>query len=359
MKKQKRVLMIVQNPKVKGGIASVVNGYYGSPLEDKYDISYIQSYTDTSKFGKLLYALRAYWIFFWKLIFKKTNLIHIHSSFGASFYRQIPFIEMARMFKVPVLNHIHGPNFDEFYENASPKKKKKIVKIYNKCTRIITLSKEWKKIFAKVVPEDKITILENYSIVVNNLDFSKRHKNQVLFLGAINERKGVYNLPEVIQLVIKEIPEASFVIAGDGELQQLKSIIFAKGLQKSCYFPGWVRGEEKDKLLKESSLFFLPSYYEGMPMAILDAMGYSLPIISTNVGGIPNLVSEKNGLLFKPTDTNGMAKGIIKILKNESLRLQMSEESHNIALARFSFDKHLSNLENIYDSILEVKNEFN
>lgn len=104
----KRVCMIVPNRMVKGGIAAVVNGYRGSQLEKDYEITYVESYKDGSKFDKLLKGICGYFHFAYVLMFHKPDVVHIHSSFGPSFYRKMPFIYMASWRKIPIVNHIHG-----------------------------------------------------------------------------------------------------------------------------------------------------------------------------------------------------------------------------------------------------------
>ena len=86
----KKVCMIVQDPKVKGGIAAVISGYYGSKLEQDYSMIYVESYQDGSKWEKLIKAIKGYIHFAKVLLTDKPDLVHIHSSFGPSFYRKIP-----------------------------------------------------------------------------------------------------------------------------------------------------------------------------------------------------------------------------------------------------------------------------
>ena len=110
---------------IKPGIAAVVNGYRGSQLEKDYEITYVESYKDGSKFDKLLKGICGYFHFAYVLMFHKPDVVHIHSSFGPSFYRKMPFIYMASWRKIPIVNHIHGADFDEFYVNAPEEKKAK------------------------------------------------------------------------------------------------------------------------------------------------------------------------------------------------------------------------------------------
>lgn len=350
-----KVCMVVPNAMVKGGIAAVVNGYKGSQLERDFDIRYVESYCDGSKAKKLLKGISGYFCFLAEMIMFRPDIIHIHSSFGPSFYRKIPFIYMAAWAKKPIINHIHGADFDEFYTKASEKKRKLIKKIYLKCDRLIALSDEWKDNLSQIVPASHITVIENYSNVHEEA-FAERQRrktnNTVLFLGEIGKRKGCYDIPDVVEKVAAAIPDVCFVLAGDGadeDKSAIKSLLKAKGVEKNVIFPGWVRDLQKDELLRKSDVFFLPSYNEGMPMSVLDAMGYGLPIVSTNVGGIPKIVREEmNGFCFRPGECDRMANAIISLLKNENLLNGYSQVSYDIICKEYSRSIHLKKIDSLY-----------
>lgn len=349
----KKVCMIVPDKMVKGGIAAVISGYYGSELEDKYNIIYVESYKDGSKLTKLIKAIQGYFHFVKVLLVDHPDIIHIHSSFGPSFYRKLPFIYMASWAKKPIINHIHGANFDEFYGNASEQKRALVRKIYNKCAVLIALSEEWKERLSQIVPAEKITIIENYSILhgdVLNDRLSRESNKTVLFLGEIGKRKGCYDIPAVVAEVVKDVPDVRFILGGAGNLadeQAIKALFVKYGVSSHILFPGWVRGKDKDKLLRDADVFFLPSYNEGMPMSVLDAMGYGLPVVSTNVGGIPQIVHNgENGYCYEPGDVSGFAEGIKKIL-NGNIEL-FSEKSIQIIKNGYSDKLHFKKIEDVY-----------
>ena len=117
-------------------------------------------------------------------------------------------------------------------------------------------------------------------------------------------------------------------------------------------FTGWVKGDQKQKLLETSDLFFLPSYTEAMPMSILEAMGYALPIVASNVGGIPQLVKNGvNGFMANPGDKEQFADEILSLLQDTGLCYQMSEASINIA-GKYSLEKHIEKISILYRKIL-------
>ena len=357
-----RICMIVQQKDVKGGIASVTNGYYGSYLEEKYDIRYVESYCDGSAFKKLIKALKGYFRYKRILKYYKPDLVHMHTSFGPSFYRLQPFLYKAKKYGIPVINHCHGADFDNFFINASDWKKKRILEVYSMFDKVVVLSEEWRKRFLNIVPDEKIAVIHNYSKpksweeVYPWIDGRFKRK-QVVFHGEIGERKGGFDLPEIIKNTVSQMPDTGFVICGDGDKDTVGKIcseIEMKCKGADVLFPGWVRGNKKDGILKESSVFLLPSYHEGQPMSILDAMSYGLPIVSIEVGGIPELVENgRNGYLAKPGDAGQMAEGIVKLLSDRSGYESATRESLDIAFSKYSFEAHAKKIEEIYDELVK------
>ena len=184
----------------------------------------------------------------------------------------------------------------------------------------------------------------------------RKCNNTVLFLGELGKRKGCYDIPAVIAQVKKSIPAVRFVLAGAGsevDEKAIKKLIDEKGVSDNVEFPGWVRGDTKDKLLREADVFFLPSYNEGMPMSVLDAMGYGLPVVSTNVGGIPKIVHDgENGYCCKAGDTDVMSEAITDLLMDQLKREKMAEDSISIVKAKYSLEAHISCMEDVYEKVM-------
>lgn len=346
-----KVCMIVPNASVKGGIASVVNGYRGSVLEQKYQIRYVESYRDGNKWQKLGKALRGYGAFLGQMLCNRPDIVHIHSSFGPSFYRKMPFIYMSSLFGVPVINHIHGAEFDKFYESASERKKKRIARVYGKCTKLIVLSEEWKERFAAFVPKGHIEVLENYCKIPAEPYDTGRKTEQVLFMGELGRRKGCYDIPAIWAQVLKEVPSARLIMAGDGEMEAVKEAFVKQGIGSGVAFPGWVRHGEKEKLLRESAVFLLPTYNEGMPMVVLEAMSYGLGIVTTKVGGIPKLIQNGiNGCIEKPGELQSMAQDVVRLLREPELCRDYGRKARELARREYSAERHIERLCEIYES---------
>lgn len=355
MKRKSKICMIVQDADTKGGIAAVVSYYYGSKLEDDYDIVYVSSYKDGNKVTKMLKAFSGYIKFLKIILFDHIDMVHIHSSFGPSFYRKIPFIYLSRLFNKIVIDHVHGAEFNKFYTNASDSKKQLVKKVWSKCDRIIILSREWLHQYSAVVDPDKLRVVENYSVIQEHCN-DHPCNNKILFLGLINDVKGCFDMPKVASYISKQNIRLKFVIAGAGDEEKMRQLAVENNVLDYFEFAGWVRNCDKDKLLKDSDMLFLPSYAEGMPMAILDAMGYGLPIISTTVGGIPSIVrNNESGFLLSPGDCEGFANAIIKLIKDDEMRKSFGLKSYKIAKENYTFNRHVEKLKEVYEEFFGDK----
>lgn len=351
-RRKTKICMVVPNAAVKGGIASVVNGYRGSALEKRFQICYVESYCDGSRWQKFGKAVAGYGAFIRHLLLQRPDVVHIHSSFGPSFYRKMPFIYLSRLFRIPVVNHIHGAEFDAFYTQASGSKRKLVDMVYRQCDRLLVLSEEWKKRMARIVPADKITVLENYCLIPAVPFDRGRDGRQVLFVGELGRRKGCYDMPAIWERVTAKVPSARLVMAGDGEMEPVRQGFARSGLLEHVTFPGWVRGQEKVRLFAESAVFLFPTYNEGMPMVVLEAMSYGLGIVTTTVGGIPGLIQDgTSGRLCRPGDVEGMAEAVIRLLEEDAVREAYGGTARKNAVQHYSLERHLEKLGRVYESV--------
>lgn len=353
-----KICMVVPDPMVKGGIASVVNGYRNSGFGSGYEIAYVESYCDGTKWKKLLKALHGYFDFARQLGKNRPDIVHIHSSFGPSFYRKMPFIYMAVAKGIPVINHIHGADFSSFYTKASERKKKLIRKVYGKCDKLIALSDEWKENLKQIVPEDRIVVIENYCVIPkitsSNVAVAPG-ESKLLFLGEIGMRKGGFDIPVILSKVFEREKNFHVIMAGDGtpeDVNRVKGMIEQFGLADKVEFPGWVRGKAKDQLFIESDILLLPTYNEGMPMTILEAMAYGKAIVTTNVGGIPKLIENNvSGYLCEPGDVSGIAECILELIKCPLKILEFGEKAREKAVNCYSVEKHIEKLQILYKTV--------
>ena len=142
------------------------------------------------------------------------------------------------------------------------------------------------------------------------------------------------------------------MFGGDGDVEQVKEIIKQNGLENIAEFQGWVNGEKKEYLLNLADAFILPSYNEGLPISVLEAMSYSLPVISTTGGGIPEILKNgENGFIMEPGDKDAIYHAVVSLMEDKNLCKDMGKKSYE------KVQVHLpeyveKQLETLYDSLL-------
>ncbi|MCD8235983.1 MAG: glycosyltransferase family 4 protein [Prevotellaceae bacterium] len=137
--------------------------------------------------------------------------------------------------------------------------------------------------------EKNLNITDNIKVIYNPctvepLKNTYIKQNVILFAGSVNCRKGYSDLIKAFGRIAHSHPQWELHIAGNGEIEQGKALAKKLNIEEQVKFLGWVDGEDKDREFYQSSIFCLPSYAEGFPMAVLDAWAYELPVITTPVG---------------------------------------------------------------------------
>jgi glycosyltransferase involved in cell wall biosynthesis len=332
---------------VRGGIAAVENVY--STFYKPFNHIATVGARNNGKFIKLVQFLRAYVLFLWWMLFhKEIKIVHVHSGSGNSFKRKRIFINVAKRYGKKVVFHCHGGKFPEFTQDNY----RFVSETINKCDCIIALSEWWKKWFETTLHCKNVVVIKN---VIAEPHLNRiPHKNfTLLFLGKLGDNKGIYDLLDVIAEHKAEFKgKLELLIGGNGEIDKTIQIINDKGLSDIAKYEGWVSGEKKVNLLNSSDAYILPSYHEGLPISILEAESYGLPIISTNVGGIPEIVKDGvNGYLITPGDKKAIYDSIKKLMKDK----QNAENMGNNSLTKIKvhLPSHVENqLSSLYCKLL-------
>jgi glycosyltransferase involved in cell wall biosynthesis len=283
-------------------------------------------------------------------------VVHIHSSKQGSFYRKllIAFIAKA-IFHRKTINHIHTGNFRRFYDNSNVIGKKLITFFLKLNDVTITVSDCWKNYFETSFHLKNVYRINNIINAPGNcrLRVAKNGTVYFLFLGMIHPDKGIFDLLQVLhdhKTVLAG--KLKLFIGGNGQVDRLQEIIERTGLQGLVEFKGWVTGHEKDNLLQFADVFVLPSYYEGSPVAMLEAMSYGKPVISTTVGGIPEIVEPGvNGWLHSPGDHQALLNAMLYYIDEPENIKKHGERSFQI-VRHYYPETIVPQLKSVYCSLL-------
>ena len=264
-----KVLLVGPDRSVKGGITTVIDGILSSDLAKDHEFLHLSSHRDDlSKLGKLLYGIKSYRRFKSTVRIFKPDVVHIHSSFGASFFRKAVFMFLARRMGLKSINHIHGAEFDAFYTNASDRKKSLVATVYDLPQATIVLSKEWQERISAICKRSKVFCLNNFAKLPDAESMSEvaaysGREPIVLFLGEVGKRKGAYDLPAIAKRVVASVPSVKFVVAGNGEIDEVRALAAENGVSSNLIFAGWIGPDEKKNYCWNPKSIFFPHITRG------------------------------------------------------------------------------------------------
>ncbi len=339
----------------QGGIVSVEKAIL-KQADDQIKISHVATLPNGSTIHKVLIFVQALGVLCWRILRQDLDVVHIHVSERGSAFRQAVTTIIVWLLRKPVIIHTHSAEFHVFYANLPKVLKIGLSWAFCRSTRFIVLSHSWQKFYMENLglKAKQVIILPNP--VRFPLEITRRiddGKVNFLFLGRIGERKGAFDLIDAFATMPMDCRQsANLVIAGDGEGQKARDIIEKLNLSEYIHILDWVDEQQRDELLSKANIFVLPSYNEGLPMALLEAMSWGLAPITTPVGGIPELViSGKNGLLVEPGDIQGLSIAMQSLILDRQLKQQLGENARE-SVRSLDIGNYFVNLSDIYQSVL-------
>lgn len=339
-----KVLVVSTSRYTRGGITAVLKLYEKSDMWQRYHCKWIGTHRDGSKLCKLWYLAKGFVQYTVLLPF--YDIVHIHFSLSMSAKRKYPFFRLAKMLGKKTVIHLHcGSQIDDIWSPIYQT-------MFEQCDCGILLSDSLKqKIEEHIGKSDKLKVVYNpCPIITNTAKYDKR--NIVLFSGTLYEGKGYKDLIRAFAKLADKHPDWNVVLAGNGEEEQARNLAAELGVSEQVELLGWVNGEAKHKAFSEAEALCLPSYAEGFPMAVLDAWAYGLPVITTPVGGVPDVaVDGKNMLLFNSGDIETLADKLDLIMNNKALREKLTAESVALSSKRFNLATVTEQVASIYDNL--------
>lgn len=349
-------LMLGTDPAGRGGIASVATLFQEEGFLDQQNVKYIISHREGTPFEKLTTMLLATCQVLWHCIFARPAIIHAHSASRASFIRKSIFLAIARFFRCQTVFHLHGAEFQHFATRESgPLLKWWIRRTLERSSKVLALSESWATFLSVHAPAATIQVIPNSVPVGTQSSPRKEEAGRILFLGYVGARKGIFELLKALSLLKGSLPDIRLAICGDGQIDLARKMADELGISSNVEFHGWINPDQRAEEFARASIFTLPSYDEGLPMAMLEAMVAGKAIVVTPVGGIPEVVKDReNGLLVPPGDAHALAQALREILEDSSLRKILAENAVRTVEARFSAPIVLAQLSRVYESLKGV-----
>lgn len=298
----------------------------------------------------------------WRLATRHYDLCYLAiTCHGVGFLKDAPFVLLCKLFGRKVVIHQHNKGMAK--DLRRPVYRWLLPLVY-KNAKVILLSWHLYPDIEKVVKLEDVMICPNGIKPTVNQDFQRTPNKipHILFLSNLLIDKGVLVLLDALKILKDK--GYSFVCDFVGsETKDIDAARFAKeveerGLNNLAIYHGRKYGEEKDVYFKQAEAFVLPSFNEAFPLVNIEAMEYKLPIVSTNVGGIPDeVVDGENGFIIKDKDSQSLADALYKLLGDESLRQKMGENGYQKFKAKFTEMCFENNIKGILNDCIADKNK--
>ena len=352
------VYLIGTSTTTRGGIGYVIAAHLGSSLKDRFQLIHFPTHRDGSAWVKAATYARAFVGFLACKLRRGGRVVHLHSSSGPSFLRKLTFFLAARLLGCRTIFHLHSGGFLDYYRGANPVVRWWIRHVLRSADRVVVLTDSWRtRIRDLAGPGVDPRVIGN---PIDIREFEPRAEVargnrplRLIYLGVLIQAKGVYDLVESIARLAADGVEVQATLAGDREIEQVRQAARTRGVADRVELPGWVGKEKKLELLRTADVLVLPSYKEGLPLCVLEAMAAGLPVVCSAVGGLPDLVIDgSNGLLFPAGDVAALTDRLARMVKDEALRLRMSEANRRRIRDEFESERVADLVGGLYRELL-------
>lgn len=347
-----KVILIGPSLAQRGGIVSVIQGINHFLMSKGVDVSAIQTTSDGNIFLRLVVFFLAWTSLVKNCIFNRNSIMHLHVASRGSCLRKTLLGLTCWLLRMPFIIHLHGGKFHVFYNSELGGIGRFFVRfIFQRATFVIALSDSWASWLKTNMRIGSVSVVFN-GVPLSTISHCASNKiPTVLFLGRLGAGKGTDELIAAMREVSKKLPSAILELGGDGDIEHYRQQ--AADLP-NVKFLGWVDDVGRREALARATVYCLPSWNEGLPMSVLEAMSAGLPVISTPVGGIPEAVVEgETGLLVQPGDVQGLATALSKLLLNPEMASIMGLNGQIRHRDKFSTEVMGMNCLEIYEKCLK------
>lgn len=338
----RQVWMLGPGPDMRGGVAAVIGSLLDGGLARQAPVHCLNTFDASGAGSKAWRFLVACLRLLGALLTGRVALVHAHVASHGSFWRKSLMLALARRFGVPTVFHLHGGGFADFAAGLGQGWRQRWVRrSLQASSQVVCLSARWQGWVRGFAPQARVAVIQNPVRVPSDDELAAWRaaadtaaQPYVLYLGLISRTKGSFDLLRAWPAVRAAHPQWALKIGGNGESASLLQAAADAGVAGSVHYLGWVAGDQKHSLVAGAGVFALPSYNEGLPVSVLEAMACGVPVVCTPVGGVPDIVTDgQEGLLVPVGDTQALAEALTRLASQPDLRRAMGQAGRRRVLA--------------------------
>lgn len=299
---------------------------------------------------------------FWFMLRNRPDLVYLKATSDTGFVRDACLMAIARLFGRPVICHLHGRPMGRLFATRGflPRLVARAMRL---ATLTIVLSPGLKEIFTRMFPGQRLVVLPNV-VDVSKIAPPPAERTagavRILFVGRLSRDKGAWDILEIARLVAREEPGFRIDMAGIGETAEEDQAIRARaaeyGLADRIVFHGYQTGAAKAALFRDADIFLLPTYAEIFPNVLLEALAAGLPIVTTDVPVIPEMIQDGvQGLVRRPGDIEGFAAALLAFIRDPARRRAVGAANRREAETRYDVPVAVDTLTGLFEEVLAAR----
>ena len=325
-----------------------------TPLWQEWDVHHVATHCDGTKLTRIGIFATGFASFVVELIVRRPDIVHLHTSERGSFVRKGILIWVSAAFRLPVVLHMHGGEFHEYFENATPAVQRAIRATLVRADAVVALGDVWAKRLRDAAPNARVEVMPNAIRSQAAVDQESPGVVQVVFLGELCDRKGTSILIDAWSTMLagNDVVSTKLIIAGWGEIDRAREQIRRRGMEDSICLAGWLSPREVAELLERTHVLVLPSINEGQPMAILEAMARGICVVATTAGGIPEMVGAGDGVLVSPGSVRELADALELVVNDRVARRRLGQQGRRRAQEEFDVEVISRRFDDLYRTLV-------
>jgi len=353
--KGRRILQLGPLPPPVGGMATVVENLVAELGRD-HELRVLNNVKTTAADRSLWQGIAAQLRLLWQLarlcLGWRPQVVHIHTCSWFTFWRNSVDVLLARLLGRPVVLHIHGAQFHKFLASLSPPAAFMARRVFGLASRVVVLGEQWKALLDQWAAPAKVRVVPNGVPVAEPLAADPGGDFGIVCLANYELRKGQADLLRALA-GLQGGRGVRLQLLGfesePGQRQALLDLAAELGIAERVDIPGPVTGDDKERRFRSARCFCLPSYDEGLPMAMLEAMAMGMPVVVTAVGAIPEaLVDGAEGLIYPAGEVAALAAHLQALLDDPERCRVLGEAGRKRLICDFSLERSADLLRAVY-----------
>lgn len=291
----------------------------------------------------------------------KPNVVHTQLEFSDTLGNIA-----AKLLGIPSVSTVHTIETQAIRTRAFWRQQIRFFALRSFCTRVIAVSDKTRTHHiqhGKFSPNKIITMYNGIDLekfqVVNSLNTKKTRQalnlpdkgTIICTVAVLREQKGIQFMIDALPIILEQFPDVNYLVVGDGQYGiRLKSLAVSRGVEERVVFAG--HRTDIPEILMLSDVFVLPTLGDALPTVLIEAMAAKKPIIASDVGGVPEIITDEvTGLLIPPANPSNLATACLEILKNENLAKKLTQNAYKSVQQKFNVLSQVKQLSDLYQQI--------